>query len=1124
MKKFLFSISRIIFAVSCLTLLFFQQVNAQDKNPLLGKKVLVFSSTKGYRHGSIGSGKTALMKMAKEKGFQVDTTENATVFTENNLKQYRVVVFLNTTGNILNDAQQNAFERFIQAGGGYFGIHAAADTEYDWPWYGKLAGGFFASHPGNPNVQKGKMNVVDNTHISTAHMPASFDRTDEFYDIKEFNKDVKLLVTVDEKSYKDGKMGDFHPMAWYHEYDGGRAFYTNWGHTNQTFSEDLVLKHIWGGLQYVSSGPDQNYKKKLRTEMAPEDNRFTKTILDRSLDEPMELAVANSGKIFYAERKGKLKMYDPKKGKSKVVANLNVYTKQEYGLMGLNIDPNFDSNNFMYLYYSPPSGQPDTAQHLSRFVYDNVKDTLLMETEKILLRVPVKRVECCHTGGSIAWDKVGNLYLSTGDDTNPFASNGYSPSDNRPGRSGWDARSTSSNTNDLRGKILRIKPTPEGGYTIPATNLYPEKIYHAKQEIYVMGNRNPYRISVDQHTGYLYWGEVGPDAGEASKKFGPRGHDEVNQAREAGYFGWPLFVADNRPYNQRDFKNDSTWAVFNPRAPINDSPHNTGFAHLPPAQKAFIYYPYVDSPEFGPVVGKGGRNAMAGPVYYRDDYPADSKTKFPAYYNGKLIAYDWARDLIYTVSMKENGDFSNMDRFLPSIPFSHPMDMQFDKNGTLFGLEYGPNWFAQNDEAVLYKLEYNAGNRKPLAIASADKKVGATPLKVKFSSAGSQDYDNDKITYAWNFGNGQTSNAANPAITFSKSGVYEVSLKVKDSQGNVSTSQLTIRAGNEVPEVEVAIEGNKTFYWNDKPVKYKVSVSDKEDGSLANKKVAEEDVMVSVNFLDGYDKTIIAQGHQANISFSTGKRLMDLSDCKACHAVEKKSIGPSYLDLGKKYKANAQTIDMLAKKIINGGGGVWGEQAMAAHPQISLGDAKEIVNYILSLSDKKKASKPVVGEYVPQDKGKAGTYLFAASYTDKGAGKLGPATGQKVVALRNPTVKAVDFDQVSKGSKYKVDGLGEVLVATGDKGFAKYNGIDLTGIKNISFMGLYMQGQTVGGTLELRTGSPTGNLVGSAEINASNKFNIPVNISGVQDLYFVFVNPKGGDGALFGLKDFLFEN
>jgi cytochrome c len=207
----------------------------------------------------------------------------------------------------------------------------------------------------------------------------------------------------------------------------------------------------------------------------------------------------------------------------------------------------------MYLFYSPQTGKADTAQHLSRFTYDDVNDTLIMSSEKVLLRVPVKRDGCCHTGGSIAWDKSGNLFLSTGDDTNPFDSNGYGPMDNRPGRSGWDARASSSNTNDLRGKILRIKPTPEGGYTIPEGNLYPAGIYHAKPEIYVMGNRNPYRISVDKRTGFLYWGEVGPDAGEDSKKYGPRGHDEVNQARQAGYFGWPLFVADNRPYNQRDF-------------------------------------------------------------------------------------------------------------------------------------------------------------------------------------------------------------------------------------------------------------------------------------------------------------------------------------------------------------------------------------------------------------------------------------------------------------------------------------------------------------------------------------------------------------------------------------------
>jgi cytochrome c len=265
-------------------------------------------------------------------------------------------------------------------------------------------------------------------------MPATFDRTDEFYDFKNFNKDVKVLITLDEKSYKDGKMGDYHPMAWYHEFDGGRAFYTNWGHTHETFDEPLVLQHIWGGLQWAASGPAINYNKPLRTATLPEENRFSKTILDKNLDEPTELALTDGGKIFYGERKGKLKMYDPKKGMVKVVADLNVFSKFEYGLMGVNVDPNYNKNHWIYLFYSPQTGQPDTAQHLSRFVYDDVKDTLVMDSEKVLLRVPVKRDGCCHTGGSIAWDKMGNLYLSTGDDTNPFDSNGYGPIDNRAKR------------------------------------------------------------------------------------------------------------------------------------------------------------------------------------------------------------------------------------------------------------------------------------------------------------------------------------------------------------------------------------------------------------------------------------------------------------------------------------------------------------------------------------------------------------------------------------------------------------------------------------------------------------------------------------------------------------------
>ncbi len=1100
---------------------------SQTSNPLKGKRVLIFSKTAGFRHSSIPYCSKAIQQMGIDNGFEVDTTENANNFNEANLKKYSVVVFNSTTGNVLSEPQQIAFERYIQAGGAFLGIHAAADTEYDWAWYGKLVGGYFNGHPGKnvSNVQNGKFIIKDRTHISTNFMPETLERKDEFYSYKNFNPDVKVLFTVDENSYKEGQMGDFHPMAWYHEFDGGRAFYTNWGHTNETFSEEIPLKHILGGLQWAASGPALDYSK-VKSVLPPEENRFIRTVLDEKLDEPTELVVLDNGKIIFGERKGLLKVYNPKKKSTKVVADLSVYTKFEYGLMGVNIDPDFNKNKWIYLYYSPSVGKvgADTANRLSRFVYDDVNDTLLFNTEKVVLRVPVKRTECCHTGGSIAWDSKGNMFLSTGDDTNPFASEGFAPIDNKPGRSGWDARYTSSNTNDLRGKIMRIKPTADGSYTIPEGNLFPVGTEKTRPEIYVMGNRNPYRISVDQRTGFLYWGEVGPDAGENSPKYGPRGHDEVNQARKAGYFGWPLFVADNRAYNQRDFAKDSTWAKFDPAHPINDSPHNTGLRELPPAQKAFIYYPYADSPEFGEIVGKGGRNAMGGPVYYFDDFDANSKVKFPKYLDGKFFAYDWMRDWINIVTMKPNGDFVSMERFMPNTKFSHPIDMQFAKDGSLYILEYGQNWFAQNDDARLIHITFNAGNRTPVVVANADKKAGALPLKVNFSSAGTMDYENDVLKYEWTFAKGAAkSNLPNPTFTFTKAGIYTPILKVTDVAGNVTTTSLEIKVGNDVPKVDLVIKGNKTFYWNDEKVAYEVKVADKEDGSLANKKIKAEDVQVNIDYLEGFDKTVIAQGHQANLSVSAGKRLIELSDCKSCHAVDKKSIGPSYRDVAKKYRGQFEIEGKLSDKIIKGGGGVWGEQVMAAHPQLSKEDAKEMIKYIFSLADDKKASKPVKGEYLTKDNGKAGTYIFSASYTDKGANNLGTMTGSSSLSLRSPKIKANSYDSQKATVKHSVNGLGEIVVAVADKGYIAFNQIDLTSINSFAVNAIASDDRTVGGKIEVRLDSPNGQLIGSGEVSKSTNspLKIAVNTAnvGTHNLYFVFTNPDTKGKALFALVD-----
>lgn len=1091
-------------------------------------RILVFSRTKGWRHTSIPAGQKALMQMGAENDFAVDTTEEATKFTEANLKRYSAVVFLSTTGDVLDDSQQTAFERYIQSGGGYVGIHAATDTEYKWPWYGKLAGAYFADHPGiknkaTPNVQTGETYAVTKEHPSMAGFPDRWSVRDEFYSFKDVNPDLTVLIKIDEKSYKDGLMGDNHPMAWFHNYDGGKAFYTNFGHADETFADPVFKKHLLGGVKSVMA-PKLDYSK--ATSLAvPEENRFEKKVLIKGLDEPTELAVLSDGKVLFAQRKGELKVYNPKTKSVKVVASFPVYTKFEYGLMGLNIDPNFKQNKFIYAYYSPlsrPEAPGDTAQHLSRFVYDDVRDTLLLTTEKVLLTVPVKRTECCHTGGSIAWDKKGNLYLSTGDDTNPFASQGFAPIDDRPGRGGWDARLTSSNTNDLRGKILRITPQPDGTITIPDGNLFPKGTTGARAEIYVMGNRNPYRISVDQRTGFLYWGEVGPDAGENSEKFGPRGHDEVNQARQAGYFGWPLFVADNRPYNTRTFADSATGPLFDPARPINDSPHNTGLRELPPAQKAYIYYPYAESPEFGDIVGKGGRNAMGGPVYYYDDY-AESAVKFPRYYDGKFFAYDWMRDWINPVTMTPTGDFVKMERFLPTTKFSHTIDMQFANDGSLYTLEYGQNWFAQNSDAALSQVTYNAGNRRPVAIASANKLVGAAPLAVAFNAKGTMDYDGDALTYEWSFGKGlPKSKQANPAFTYTKPGVYHPVLTVTDGSGNVSTQMLDVKVGNEMPRVDVAVKGNKTFYFPNKPVEYAVNVVDKEDGTLA-KGVTSEDVTMTIDYLEGFDKTMLAQGHQANTGFSTGKRLMELSDCKSCHAIDKKSIGPAYIDVAKKYKGAFMIEGKLSDKIIKGGGGVWGEQAMSAHPQVSKDDAISMVRYILSLADDKAANRqPLKGTYVTAPKAKDGSYVFSVSYTDRGNGVIGPITNSATVALRNPKLKAGESTDNRNVTKTKNNRTGnELVTGNATNSYMGYKDLDLTGVSGLEIAVLSNPDRNAGGKLEVRLDAPGGPLLGEMDVKPGAKDPLAVSLrqplAGQHNLYFVYVNPGAVNKPLFAI-------
>src|SRR5699024_2282511 len=326
-------------------------------------------------------------------------------------------------------------------------------------------------------------------------------------------------------------------------------------------------------------------------------NRFTKTILVKGkFTEPTEMTILPNKDVLIAQRRGEILLFDHSDSTLSRAVKLDVYWKTEKpgvnaeeGLLGIKASPDFEDNHYVFVFYSPAD---TSVNRLSRFTLKN--GTLSMDSEDIILQFYSQRDICCHTGGSIAFDKNGLLYLSTGDNTTPFdeagqkyVSSGYAPLDDRPGHGHYDALRTAGNANDLRGKILRIRVNEDGSYSIPEGNLYPPGTEGTRPEIYVQGNRNPYRISVDQKTGFLYWGEVGPDASKDSLKTrGPKGYDEINQAREAGFFGWPMFIGDNYAYHRYNYATGASGKKFDPQHPMNLSRNNTGIKELPPAQPA----------------------------------------------------------------------------------------------------------------------------------------------------------------------------------------------------------------------------------------------------------------------------------------------------------------------------------------------------------------------------------------------------------------------------------------------------------------------------------------------------------------------------------------------------------
>jgi cytochrome c len=874
-------------------------------------------------------------------------------------------------------------------------------------------------------------------------------------------------------------------------------------------------------------GSGQIRRDQIRTDPIPDWNRFTVKVLDADINEPMEMAILPKGRVLFSEREGNLKLYDPIQGRSKVIHTFKVSTEGNYedGMLGLAADPDFENNNWIYIYYSPYGGEG--RQNLSRFML--LDDSLIVSSEKIVLEVPVQRETCCHSGGSIAFGPNGNLFLSTGDNTSSKESDGYSPLDERPGRGPFDAQKGSSNTHDLRGKILRISPLADGTYEIPEGNLFPVDGSAGRPEIYTMGCRNPFRFSVDQKTGFVYWGDVGPDSGKDSD-LGPQSYDEWNQAKTPGNYGWPYFVADNKAYPMYDFETEEIGKKQDPAKPVNNSPNNYGAKELPPARTAMIWYPYGAS-EIWPMLGRGSRSAMAGPVYYP---PSEkSEVSFPDYYEGKLFIYEWARSWIKVVSFDEDWNVKGIESFMPDLEISKPIDMEFDAFGSMYLLEYGENYFSNNNDARLIKIEYASGNRAPVAVLNIDRVKGAAPLSTGLSAEGSFDYDKeDSLSFSWDIA-GEKVEGKSIDYTFNDPGEFNVELMVTDNSGESTVLSKIVTVGNDIPEISLVFEANRSFYFDRNSYRYTIQVIDKEDGSTAQGTIPAENVSVDFMYLEsGYDMALLGETFFSGQAESIdGKLLIDGSDCASCHSIDQKSIGPSYTQIADRYSDDYDAPNYLAEKILNGGNGNWGESLMAAHPQHSREEALKMVDYILSFGQDKTEEKGLVGQIAFNAHGEEqGIYVLGVQYSDNAVNGVSKNESNELFVFKSPVIEAENYDRYHQVSRIRPQGGSfEFLAGIRNGSYVGYDNVDLS---NLTAINLRIR-KIRGGIVNVRLDQPQGPVIGSTEVKASTADNwweedwsdVEIKLNDPQDFHTIFLEfQNNNDEGILALDYLEFRN
>jgi cytochrome c len=836
-----------------------------------GYKVLVATSTEDELSAA---GIAAIQAVASSGGFTVTAPGPAAVggeFTPANLAQYDAVIFLNTTGDLLTDAQQAAFEEYYADGGGFFGIGSAIETEPGWQFLTDVLG---TRATGRADVQSGTIKVADRVHDASKDLPEYWNRTDAWYS---FSSNVRglshVLATVVElvddrgafeiqpsgerlDGITGGTMGFDHPVTWCKDFRGGRSFYTALGNTAAGFSGTDFRSHLAGAIKWAAGHSDPVYSDCGATVLA--NYQQTKVSGPPNLSEPIGFDLLPDGRVIQTDRRGGIRLHDPATNATTLLAEVPVYTTNEDGMYGPAIDNDFATNKWVYLFYSPPTvkdvklstgeivtqttpagGAPNTGAayttwdpfvgyfQLSRFKFVDAAGStpahLDLASEQEILRVSNNRGACCHVAGDIDFDSRNNLWMVTGDDTPAGGGNsgGFGPFNDMVTAAGLfnaphvDARRSSLNTNDLRGKVLRIKvkdgdiaPVEAnqngGAYSVPAGNLFAPGTANTRPEVYAMGFRNPFRIQVDEND-VAYVTDYSPDSNTPTVNRGPAGTGRVEIVRKPANYGWPVCYRTDLEYYRWNF--NTSQPLDDPpqkhecsdpnQGPVNDSRWNVGggpgvepgLLVTPPITNPDVWYSFTpengNNPPLGtpcsayydgtlpveqrvcprlfPELGTGGVGPH-GAAKYKYDPDNPDTTKFPPYYDGAVFFGEFTRDTLREIRLDSQNRIFKINNLLNcgaigsgqaaqfGFECDNPMDMQWDGKGHFYLLTYGDGFFNINPDAGMYRWDYVKGQRAPRAVLDTDRTDGPVPLTVQFSATRSSDPDPaDALTYEWDF-------------------------------------------------------------------------------------------------------------------------------------------------------------------------------------------------------------------------------------------------------------------------------------------------------------------------------------------------------------------------------------